>query len=129
MAGLSMHIESNQCKGGMTRGEMNGRVNAIKSGINPVAHDKWNQLQPNPYASGVTTTQLNIDDATRQLRTMGLIDNEGDGNDLGITKETVKNYYNDLHKKYLCPCGKKFGQVQSMWQHVQSIAHQRKSFP
>ncbi|KAF8538460.1 hypothetical protein BDD12DRAFT_885235 [Trichophaea hybrida] len=127
IAGLSMHIESNQCKGGMTREEMNGRVNAIRVGLGPVAHDKWNQLQPNPSVGDTSTKQLNIDDATKQLRTMGLIDNE-EGNDLGITQDNIQDYYRDLHRKYVCPCGKKFGQKQSMWQHVQSIAHQKKSF-
>jgi hypothetical protein len=122
-----MHFESNQCKGGMTRIEMNGRVNAMKVGKEPVPHDRWQDVGPRTViATGPDTGPAS--DVAATLKNLGLDDKVASGgNDLGIKQEDVKNYWNDLYKKYVCPCGKKFGQTQSMWQHLQSITHQKKS--
>ncbi|KAA8896083.1 hypothetical protein FN846DRAFT_893569 [Sphaerosporella brunnea] len=114
MAGLSMHFESNQCKGGMTRVELNSIVNALKTG-QPVSHKQL-------------TETASVHDEGETLRNMGVGTIGSEENDLGIKKEDVKRYFNNLFGKYVCPCGKKFGQMQSMWQHLQSISHQKKSY-
>jgi hypothetical protein len=133
-----MHIESNQCTGGMTHEEMKGRAEAIRIGAEPAPHESWSKVGgpknvatgPTPSESAAVKTKkpATIDEATAKLKNLGILPETSTANDLGITYEGLKSYFQPLFNKYCCPCGKKFNNTQAMWQHVQSIAHQKKTF-
>lgn len=90
---------------------MNGRVVAVKSGRDPLSEERWAEIFRQPPTPPAVVQE--------KKPTM---------NELGITPENVESYWNELFGKYACPCGKKFDKKLSMLQHVQSIAHQRKTF-
>ena len=102
----------------MTRSEMNGRVVAVKlAGVSSgdvIQKDKLEQILAEPFNDAAAKAK--VEDAPPIT------------NNLGITAANIDKYWSDLFTKYACPCGKKFGQKLSMLQHVQSIAHQNKTY-
>ncbi|KAI5812821.1 hypothetical protein BZA77DRAFT_346724 [Pyronema omphalodes] len=129
LAGLSMHIESNQCTGGMTHEEMKGRAKAIRTASEPVPPSAGPTPSESAAAAAAKTkTGTPIDEATAKLKNLTVQPESNTANDLGVTFEGLKSYFQPLFNKYCCPCGKKFHNTHAMWQHVQSIAHQKKTF-
>jgi len=107
-AGLTMHIEGNKCQGGITRGEMHQRAQAMQHG-RALTHSEFSKTE----------------DVAQQFKQRGVeVPIPGnDGNNLNITFDKLGDYFKQTHDKFVCPCGSKFAKKQGFWQHLQSPAH------
>ncbi|KAI5840878.1 hypothetical protein BZA05DRAFT_465698 [Tricharina praecox] len=47
-------------------------------------------------------------------------------NDLGIAHHEMYKYFNQVHGKYICPCGSKMNTYNGLWQHLEGPAHTRR---
>jgi len=102
-ASLAMHFEANQCAGGVTREEMHARAEALQHGVMLPLEEPLTGTPERPSAPKVNDPERS--------------------NDLGITRDKLMGYWNNVHGKFVCPCSAKFPRASSFWQHLSSMAH------
>lgn len=124
MAGLAMHLESNMCKGDTIRNPGAISVSKRQSSVG-----KWDLLKPSSEnAVPQKVTQEASGNPKADVKKSGAKPKAQGSFEQKLVLKDVQKYWNEIHKAYVCHCGKKFNKNVSILQHLNSVSHSRQQY-